>query len=82
MYRPLTEDEIIILENNNCWAEDWDRIEIAEEGFQPKFLHRVLFYGDIRLGTFEKEIEVSKGFLSIRASMTLHCAMFALATTA
>lgn len=62
MYRPLTEDEIIILENNNCWAEDWDRIEVAKEGFQPKFLHRVLFYGDIRLGTFEKEIEVSKGF--------------------
>ena len=61
-YRALTDNEIFILENNNCWAEDWSKIEVDEDGFQPKFLHRVIFYGDIRLGAFEKNVEVSKGF--------------------
>lgn len=61
-YRALTDNEIFILENNNCWAEDWSKIEVDEDGFQPKFLHRVILYGDIRLGAFEKNVEVSKGF--------------------
>ena len=52
-YRPLTQEEIIILENNNCWAEDWQRVLVAEEGFLPKYFHRVMFYGDIRLGKFQ-----------------------------
>lgn len=62
-YRPLTEYEIQIFENNNCWAEDWARVEVVEEGFQPKFFHRVMFYGDIRLGRFEKNVEVTKDFV-------------------
>ena len=62
VYRALTDSEISILENNNCWAEDWSKIEVADDGFQPKYLHRVIFYGDIRLGAFEKNVEVSKGF--------------------
>ena len=61
-YRSLTDEEIFALENNNCWAEDWSKIEVDEDGFQPKFLHRVIFYGEIRLGAFEKNVEVSKGF--------------------
>ena len=48
-YRALTEEEIIVFENNNCWAEDWNRVKVAVEGFFPKFFHRVMFYGDIRL---------------------------------
>ncbi|WP_077195598.1 DUF4954 family protein [Prevotella ihumii] len=62
-YRALTDEEISIFEKNNCWAEDWTRVQVAEEGFQAKFFHRVLFYGDIRLGRFEKEVEVTKGFV-------------------
>lgn len=62
VYRALTDSEISILENNNCWAEDWSKIEVADDGFQPKYLHRVIFYGDIRLGAFEKNVEVSKNF--------------------
>ena len=61
--RNLTNEEIIVFENNNCWAEDWSRVQVAEEGFYPKFFHRVMFYGDIRLGSFEKEVEVTKGFV-------------------
>ena len=47
-YRPLTSEEIDILEKNSCWAEDWSLVEVAEEGFQAKFFHRVMFYGNIR----------------------------------
>ena len=61
-YRFLTDDEIHVLENNSCWAEDWQRVKVAEE-FSPYNFHRVIFYGDIRLGVFEKQVEVSKGFV-------------------
>ena len=60
-YRQLTQQEIEILENNVCWAEDWQRVLVAE-GFKPYNFHRVMFYGDIRLGEFNKQVEVSKGF--------------------
>ena len=61
-YRFLTDDEIRVLEHNSCWAEDWQRVQVAEE-FSPYNFHRVIFYGDIRLGVFEKQVEVSKGFV-------------------
>ena len=60
-YRSLTQEEITILENNNCWAEDWNRVKVAEK-FKPYSFHRVMFYGNIELGEFEKQVEVSKGF--------------------
>ena len=60
-YRQLTEEEIRVLEQNACWAEDWSRVEVAET-FRPYNFHRVVFYGDIRLGSFDKSIEVSKDF--------------------
>ena len=60
-YRKLTQEEIQVLEQNACWAEDWNRVEVAEN-FRPYNFHRVIFYGDIRLGSFEKSIEVSKDF--------------------
>ena len=59
-YRSLTFEEIDTLERNSCWAEDWSRVEVAEEGFQAKYFHRVMFYGDIRLGSFQKNIEIAK----------------------
>ena len=60
-YRQLTQDEIEVLERNSCWAEDWSRVLVAEN-FRPYGFHRVLFYGDIRLGSFDKQVEVTKGF--------------------
>jgi len=50
-----------VLENNSCWAEDWQRVKVAED-FRPYNFHRVVFYGDIRLGKFEKMVEVATGF--------------------
>ena len=60
-YRKLTDEEIRVLENNSCWAEDWNRVMVAED-FRPYNFHRVVFYGDIRLGVFEKTVEVAKDF--------------------
>lgn len=62
-YRSLTFEEIEILECNSCWAEDWSRVEVAEDGFQAKFFHRVMFYGDVQLGSVQKEVEITKGFV-------------------
>ncbi|MGP1525513.1 MAG: DUF4954 family protein [Prevotella multiformis] len=61
-YRSLTFEEIETLEKNSCWAEDWNRVEVSEDGFQAKFFHRVMFYGDIRLGCCQKNIEITKDF--------------------
>ena len=60
-YRNLTQTEIEVLENNVCWAEDWQNV-LVDEDFKPYNFHRVIFYGDIRLGAFNKQVEVSKGF--------------------
>ena len=61
-YRFLREEEIQVLEQNACWAEDWSRV-MVDEAFKPYNFHRVVFYGDIRLGKFEKQIEVTDGFM-------------------
>ena len=60
-YRQLTQDEIQVLEQNVCWAEDWSRVKVDRD-FRPYNFHRVIFYGDIELGSFEKQVEVAKGF--------------------
>ena len=61
-YRPLTDEEIGLLEDHGCRAENWEAIMVAED-FKPTYVYDVTFYGDIRLGVFEKNIEVSRGFL-------------------
>lgn len=48
MLRLLTDQEIDILENNGCIAEDWSRIKVGN-GFLPENVQRTKFYGDIRL---------------------------------
>ena len=60
-FRQLTAHEISVLEANNCWAEDWAQVEVAD-GFLPNFMHRVMLYGHIRIGAFQKKVEVSSGF--------------------
>lgn len=62
IYRGLTPEEIDVLDGNGCWAEDWSNISVADDGFMPKFIHRVRFYGKIRIGALEKNIELTKGF--------------------
>lgn len=59
--RTLSDTEITILEDQGCWAEDWSNVQVDDD-FQPTFLRRVMFYGEITLGVFETSIEVSKDF--------------------
>lgn len=61
-YRQLTEEEIQVLENNSCWAEDWTAVNVAED-FKPNYMHRVMLYGEVNIGAFSRSVEVSKGFL-------------------
>jgi acetyltransferase-like isoleucine patch superfamily enzyme len=51
MYRKLTKDEIAALESQNCRANDWNLIEVNDE-FDTKYIHQVVFSGNIRLGQF------------------------------
>ena len=60
--RFLTEDEIRSLEDQGCWAEDWTKIKVSED-FSCSNLRNVTMFGDIRLGVFDKSVEVSKGFM-------------------
>lgn len=60
--RQLTDEEIRVLEDRNCWAEDWTNVHVSED-FKPNYMHRVMLYGEISIGDFDKNIEVSRGFL-------------------
>lgn len=60
-YRKLTEEEICILEERSCWAEEWANIHVAE-GFKPNYMHRVMLYGEVYIGAFDDTIEVSRDF--------------------
>ena len=61
-YRPLTSEEIEVLKHNDCWAEDWTSINVSED-FKPNFMHRVMLYGEVNIGAFDKNVEVSQGFV-------------------
>ena len=61
-YRPLTSEEIEVLRSNDCWAEDWTSTNVSED-FKPNFMHRVMLYGEVNIGAFNKNVEVSQGFV-------------------
>ena len=58
-YRLLTNEEISILEDNGCMAEDWTSINVAAD-FKPTYIK---LYGEIFMDVFENNIEVSNGFV-------------------
>lgn len=60
--RQLSDEEIRILEDRNCWAEDWTNVHVSDD-FKPNYMHRVMLYGEITIGDFDKNIEVSRGFM-------------------
>lgn len=60
-YRPLTSEEIEVLKQNDCWAEDWTSINVSED-FMPQYMHHVMLYGEVNIGCFNKNVEVSQGF--------------------
>lgn len=60
-YRPLTDEEILSLEDNGCTAEDWTNVCVVDD-FRTSHIRDVSFYGEVNLGVFEKNIEVTQGF--------------------
>lgn len=59
--RNLTEKEIATLASQGCIAEDWSKIQVADE-FSPQYISNVEFYGNVTLGVFQKNVEVAPGF--------------------
>lgn len=60
--RKLTTEEITYLKQQDCTADEWDRIKVAE-GFQPEYIHHVRFSGDIELGEFNRSFTLSGGLV-------------------
>ena len=60
--RQLSDEDIRILEDRNCWAEDWTNVHVSDD-FKPNYMHRVMLYGEVSIGDFDKNIEVSRGFM-------------------
>ncbi len=59
-YRPLTFEEIEVLQQRGCQAEDWNLVSVSD-GFRPECLENVSFSGCVRLGVFDREYEVKHG---------------------
>lgn len=58
-YRLLKDVEIEQLRLQGCRAEDWKRVQVAES-FTPDSLFQVSLFGDVRLGVFNKELDVGE----------------------
>jgi len=52
-FRKLSRDEILLLEKNNCQADDWNNIQVSDD-FNPQNIKTVEFSGNIKLGKFDK----------------------------
>jgi hypothetical protein len=59
-YRNLTRDELSILEQQGCLAEDWSNVMVKKD-FIADQVRNVTFGGQVKLGIFSKKIEVEKG---------------------
>ena len=49
----LKDEEVKILENNGCWADDWKQIHVKRP-FDPGLIHGTGFYGTVFIGRLEK----------------------------
>ncbi|MBQ8241902.1 MAG: DUF4954 family protein [Bacteroidaceae bacterium] len=59
-YRKLTEQEIQILKDHACIAENWMDIDVAPD-FTPDYVYFTRFSGMVRLGVFEGEFTLAGG---------------------
>lgn len=60
MYRKLTDEEIVQLGRQMCFAADWSSIEVSED-FTPEYVYHTKFSGNIRIGSFHKEFILAGG---------------------
>ena len=59
-YRKLNEDEIRLLQEHSCTADDWANIEVAQN-FKTDYVFHTRFSGKVRLGVFEHEFTLAGG---------------------
>ena len=59
-YRNLTQEEISVLSQNGCTAEDWSNIKVSP-AFSAENIFRVCFSGEVRLGSFNKSFTLAGG---------------------
>ncbi len=59
-YRNLSDEEINILKQQSCIADNWNTI-FVHQNFTPQYITNVKFSGNIKLGVFEKEFELLPG---------------------
>lgn len=59
--RELTSKEIDTLEQQGCTAEDWTRVTV-DEGFSPEHIRHTEFYGQVQLGRYDADVQISEGF--------------------
>ena len=58
--RALTSDEIKILEQQGCTADQWSNVNVSEK-FQPHHIRQVQFSGKVTLGSFDKSLTLPNG---------------------
>lgn len=58
-YRNLTKAEITALQNQGCYCETWDKIEVVDK-FKTDRIRNTTFAGNIKLGLFEKQVQVDE----------------------
>ena len=59
-YRKLNEDEIRLLQEHSCTADDWVNIEVAQN-FKTDYVFHTRFSGKVKLGVFEHEFTLAGG---------------------
>lgn len=59
-YRKLNEDEIRLLQEHSCTADDWTNIEVAQN-FKTDYVSHTRFSGKVKLGVFEHEFTLAGG---------------------
>lgn len=58
--RNLTENEILQLQSQSCSAEDWNKVQVAED-FSTDYVHHARFSGRVNLGVFQSEFVLPGG---------------------
>lgn len=73
IYRSLNKEEIDRLKLQNCSADDWNQIKVAEN-FQPNHIFNVRFSGNISLGYFNDTFTLDGGLVKHAgiSNATLH----------
>jgi len=57
LFRKLTREQIKVLKNNNCNAENWDLIKVTQD-FNPSRIHFTEFFGEVIIGSNNGSVNI------------------------